>query len=706
VSLAFGRDKRRLLGWLTLAAPWPLPFNELLPWPALLLFELVVAAFLVRVRRDPAPSLRTWAANLLGLAYLPLLWLDFVAFSGGRIVGPLVRLILFALAVKLFRLRTEGDKWQAFGGAFIVFLAAMGTSVHPTIVLYLVGFLALALLVLARFAHFGVLADLGHRDRDPAPVPVRWRGVIGWMTAASAILAIPLFAVLPRSRAPFIAGRGSPASANVVSVASFSDEVTLDSIGRQRGNRGIALRVAYDPPLDQRLDEPRFKGGAFDHFDGRAWHRPPAATDPPFSRSFDGWHSVGRGGGPTTRRATVWRQVLDSSALPLPVETVRFRAGVFPGLQFDVGGVPRLAVRPHDTLSYEAELGATPRSGAVPPAPSLLDPGPLSPEIVALARGVIGDATAAEQKIARLERYLLDNYAYSLEFLATPPERPMEEFLLRSRRGHCEYFATALVLLLRAEGVPARLVTGFLGGEVNPIDGHLVVRQDNAHAWVEAWVDGRGWLTSDPTPDAGRPSVAAPGLGRLAGQLWDFVLFRWDRYVLTYGAADQRDFLLRSFDRLWRWWRGVRGARPSAAPADAPAPPEESATGVAPSPPPMRLTGPAVAVAALAAAALAAFALRRRRNLSAQRAYRVLCDAVTATLRPPRRALGPLALAEQVGGLAPSLAAPSRRIVDAYLAESFAAGGVAVAALDRDLKRVRQELRRLARARRAPGRKG
>jgi hypothetical protein len=306
---------------------------------------------------------------------------------------------------------------------------------------------------------------------------------------------------------------------------------------------------------------------------------------------------------------------------------------------------------------------------------------------------VAGEDASPGEILARLERHLLENYEYSLEFLAHPAERPVEEFLLRTRRGQCEYFATSLVLMLRARGVPARLVTGFLGGELNPIDGHLVVRQDNAHAWVEAWIDGQGWTTADPTPPAGRPAFGSPGLGRIAGQLWDFVVFRWDRYVLTYGAADQREFLVRVFDGAWRWWQRVRAGRAPVPETPAPQIAAESvpSSSSAPSGP----SATAVLVFAFVVAALTGIAWWRNRRMSAERAYRQLRAALSEFLRPSQRALGPLALLDQIGALAPTVTAPSRSIVDAYLLESFA-GQPPGSRLDRDVRSVRRELRRLA----------
>jgi hypothetical protein len=115
----------------------------------------------------------------------------------------------------------------------------------------------------------------------------------------------------------------------------------------------------------------------------------------------------------------------------------------------------------------------------------------------------------------------------------------VDDFLLRERRGHCEYFAAGMVALLSSLGTPARIVGGFYGGKLNPLTGYFVVRREDAHAWVEAY-DGTSWRTFDPTPPALRPGNAKDGLlSMYAAAIGDSVNYFWDRHVLTYGLADQ-----------------------------------------------------------------------------------------------------------------------------------------------------------------------
>jgi hypothetical protein len=126
----------------------------------------------------------------------------------------------------------------------------------------------------------------------------------------------------------------------------------------------------------------------------------------------------------------------------------------------------------------------------------------------------------------------------------------VDEFLLRDRRGHCEYFAAGMVALLTSLNVPARIVGGFYGGQLNPLTGYFVVRREDAHAWVEVW-NGKTWQTFDPTPASLRPGNAQAGLLNMyATALSDSINYFWDRYVLTFGLGDQLALVIDMMQRM------------------------------------------------------------------------------------------------------------------------------------------------------------
>jgi hypothetical protein len=135
---------------------------------------------------------------------------------------------------------------------------------------------------------------------------------------------------------------------------------------------------------------------------------------------------------------------------------------------------------------------------------------------------------------ARVEEYLMSNYEYALADLDWGSGDPVEAFLFEMKMGHCEYFASAMVLLLRSLGIPARFINGFAVGEWNDVESYYVIRQQDAHSWVEACIDGMGWVTFDPTPPAG---MNIYGRGRFSKfRMWyDSVEYRWVAGVVNYG---------------------------------------------------------------------------------------------------------------------------------------------------------------------------
>ena len=160
-----------------------------------------------------------------------------------------------------------------------------------------------------------------------------------------------------------------------------------------------------------------------------------------------------------------------------------------------------------------------------------------------------------------LDYYRRQIFIYTL----SPPllgEHSVDEFLFDSKRGFCEHFSAGFVFMMRAAGIPSRVVTGYQGGELNPVDGTLVVRQSDAHAWAEIWLKGRGWLRVDPTAaiaptriernmavalPAGeaRPLLARPAFVWLLQMRyrWDALANVWNQWVLGYNPQRQRDLL-------------------------------------------------------------------------------------------------------------------------------------------------------------------
>lgn len=701
--MTFAREKRLLLALLAALAPLPLPFNDNLAWPILVAFVTIVGLFVVRVRDGADRWLPDWALNVLGGVYLPLFALDLMVWGRGQLVRPVLHLILYVVAVKLFAMRRERDKWHVLLGVLFVFLAGMGTSVHPAMVAYMAVMLGLFALALLRFAQWSVLAGVEKRGvPDPTPIPVV-RLVVA-ATVVSLLLAIPLFALLPRVGTPFLMGRGQ-GTGTVIQAAGFTDVVSLDVIGSIRQSREVVLRLESEgPPIPE--ESLRFKAATYGLYDGRSWRRERGGR-PLFRDQATNAFEVAAA--PVVRSANAWLQPLGSTALPLPLQTASVEIGRVPTLEQDPGGGLRLWLIPEATISMRLGLAGEPISWPEPPTRELLADdlylSGLTVRMAELASRVAGDGPALE-RATRLEAHLATEYEYTTEFVGVSGDDAIDEFLFEHRRGHCEYFASSLVVLLRAEGIPSRLVTGFLGAEFNPLEGYYIVRQLNAHAWVEAWIEAEGrWVTLDPTPAAGRPrSEAAQGFGELFGQSWDYLLFRWERYVLTFGVEDQLD-LLRALRQRWRELvESLRGDSVDS-PAGDPVAGDQAgtatdATAAAESWQRRRLVVVGLTLVLCGLLGTAWWWWRRpkasRGPLETYATLRTLLERAGLGVGP---ATAPLELERLALAALPEVAGPVRRLVRDYIAVAFAGRTVATAPeiLDQALVGVREALAQRAR---------
>jgi transglutaminase-like putative cysteine protease len=658
--VTFARQRRALLAGLCLATPWPLAFNQTVEWPWVIGLAAVALGAL-RSLRGPAGGaiLPTWAANAFGFAYLAFLWFDLAALNRGQIVRCMAHALIFALALRLFRIEKERDAWTTLLGVFILFLAAMGTSTHPSVVLYLVGWLTFAALVLARFATFHLFAEFGTRDAAAAPLP--FRGLAVGMGLSSALLAVPLWIILPRLSNPVVAAMGSGGGVSVP-LAMLTDEVTLDSIGAMRGNRSVALRAVFDPPpaVD---DELRFKVGTFDRFDAGRWRPSPHWE----TRAIDFERRVVLDSRAPAGRVQVWRADLGTPVLPLPSGATAVRA---PGasVRLATGGGVSLEFGRTAPVVYEVERAAEEAPLArflTPEDRQVLTEVALSPEAREVGRAAMGVGTVS-QRVSKLETYLAEKYTYTLDFAGATTNLSIEDFLLREKRGYCEYFASAMVLLLRSEGIPARLVSGFLGAEFSDLGGQYVVRQGNAHAWVEAWIEGEGWRTFDPTPFAGQPGIQrTSGAANLMAMAWEELTYRWDRYVLGYGYDEQRAAMFGWLRRFLAWRERARAQETAAATASPAG--EEAAASNAAGPLLPSWIWPALAIAA----ALTAVTFRRRQRRDARWAYLETRRYARHAGVDLAAARGPLAFRELALARLPEVGAELEGVLDGYLTESF-----------------------------------
>lgn len=692
--LPFRRERILAVGTLAALAPVPLAFGDTLSVPVLLLYLGAIGTLLAFVRAGRIPCLADRWLNLAGLAYFTLFWFGF-RFGGRSLLRIALHMLLFTAVLKLVSIKREKDFSIALVLSTFLLVASMATSTHSTILLFLGGYAAVAWPILSRWAVWRDLAaapDEWRRDEGVREVPTR-RAVAASLGAAF-LLAVPMFVLLPRLKTSYVQGLPGADAAD----SGFSDTVDTNLYGRLRQSDKVFLRVAVEEgPADDAAGFLRIRLVAHSRFAEGIWRRPEGRGAVVVLREGSRLPLTppGAPAGPPVHRLSVEVAPLGVRYIPYPVTAIDAvpapellrRYGAVPVVR-DADGNLQLPFEPPALLRMEVRSGA--KAGVDLSEPPARDASrrPLgSPVILAWGReaaGGIDPAASPYLFAARIEEHLATRFFYTLDSARWGPNA-VEEFLTQRKSGHCETFATAMALVLREHGIPARLVTGFAGGERGPFGSYYLVRGRDAHAWVEAWCGpGYGWVAFDPTPASGRPSVTRVDLVRSAVQVFENLEFLYGRWVLGFAQADQETIA-----------RLVRDGAESVAEAarrtvDAL---KAAAAGGAPAKALIVLLAGAVALgAALLVRRLAqrAGGFGTRGLPPASAAYRRLQKVLRgwgADLTPTSAPAETLASADRLGA-----GRVSREIVRAYVAESFG-GRPTPAGEDERLRALLRELR-------------
>jgi protein-glutamine gamma-glutamyltransferase len=522
-----GRD----LAWLSAAllmvvvphmlrAPW---------WLTLLTLCLFTWRAYFVINRAPLPS--RWL--VLGVAVVGMLglWMEYRSLFGRT---PGIMLLVLFSGLKLLETRTHRDAAMAsFLGYFLIITNLLYTQTIPTAVL-MCGALFVLTTTLVGF----------NAPQRPVRANVRTAGLL---LVHAAPLALVLFLLFPRVQGPLW---GLPQDA-YAGLSGLSDSMSPGNLSRLALSDATAFRAEFqgESPPHRFL---YWRGPVLWDFDGRTWKAGPtvlARFTPPAGGTARFKYAV-----VLEPHNQTWLFALESAAT-LPKEG-----------RFSVDGqvVTLLPVRAR--MRYELESIADPEPRPAEASSLLRRALRLPPDVNPQARALAGEWRASAgsdaEVVSRAIAFLRGGkYLYTLE----PPllgENSVDDFLFRTKEGFCEHFASAFTFLMRAAGVPARVVIGYQGGDYNPVDGILTVRQADAHAWSEVFLNGRGWVRVDPTV-AAAPVRLESGLARSvpnAGALpflsrtdfqwllglryrWDALAHAWNVWVLGYNPSRQRELL-------------------------------------------------------------------------------------------------------------------------------------------------------------------
>ena len=539
-------------GFATLASTGGLGLLTVLMVSAALLFR---GYLLIRGRNQLIAE--RWT-TFLTLGYVAFYLADYFLIFG-RVSQYDVHLVLFVMVVRLFSAHRDRDYYFLSAIAFLMVLAAALLTVDSVFLLGFAGFMLTAVVafILIEMRHISGKATI-HSDRQANHHLAEHGDLTSRRMATSLAIASPvlvlcilagataIFFVLPRVSAGYLSAYAPGGEI----AAGFSDQVELGRIGEIQQSSSVVMHIQIDGDERGRFDL-KWRGVTLSRFDGRNWSS--GRSQRSLAPQLDGRFvlpAMTRDAQGEASRPLHYRVLMEPVGMNIffLAGTAQSLEGSYRSVGVDDGGAVFNLDLEHPVSRYQAISDiAQPsapelrRTGTV--YPTYLDPvytrlpSSLDPRIPQLARQITASADNSYDKALALETYLRSNYQYTLQLSRTVPHDPLANFLFERRQGHCEYFASSMAVMLRSLGIPARLVNGFRTGEFNDLTSQYVVRASNAHAWVEVFFPGRGWIAFDPTP--GVSMQVRTGWSRI-GLYMDAMASFWRDWVVNYDAGHQQ----------------------------------------------------------------------------------------------------------------------------------------------------------------------
>jgi transglutaminase-like putative cysteine protease len=568
---------------LTLVSTGKLDFISTIAAPLALVWKGI------RKWRGHGPELSSRVATIFVAAYFLYLPVDYLWAKDRAADAPnpslyaallaTVHLLLFAMIVRLYSARTRRDSLFLAMLAFAAMLSAAVLTVGSAFLGFFLVFLMLGIstfvgLEVERGAEGAATPELS-AGSPAAQRLVKALGVTsGSVAFAALVVGGLLFFLLPRFTTGYFGGY----SLRPKLMTGFSESVELGQIGEIQKSTAVVMRIKVAGSPTRFMNE-KWRGIALTRFDGRRWKGTQGMRRRVYANA-EGWIFLSNAREVYSSAALSYRVLLEpvasDSVFVAPGAGIlrgRFASGsglggdslhrnfllvdstnslfnpfpTFSELSYDAYSLPQSATAEQLRVAgedYPEEINA-----------QFLQTPELDPRIAALALEATAGATTPYDKAVALENYLRTRYGYTLDLTGGPGRDPLANFLFDRRAGHCEYFATAMTVMLRTLGIPSRYINGFQTGEYNDVGGDFVVRASDAHSWVEVYFPRQGWITFDPTP-AGNP----PRHGWFAGiaKYWDWFQLKWGEWVINYDFLHQTALAQGVGSKSREWVSGVR----------------------------------------------------------------------------------------------------------------------------------------------------
>jgi protein-glutamine gamma-glutamyltransferase len=508
---------------------------------------LLYRGYILARRREVLLSER-WT-NILTIACVGFYIADDFLISRA-FLGATVHLVLFVMLVRLFSAQRDRDHYFLAVLSFLMVLAAAVLTVDSTFLIALAGFVLLAVAAFVLMEMMHSLKKSPVLARDPRVQNAHRKLSFAILVVAPVLLLLiflggtGIFFLLPRVSAGFMSAE---TGANDITTG-FSDRVELGRIGQIQQSKTVVMHVAIDGDSFGAF-APKLRGVALSTFDGRTWSN--LSGNQTILRGADGHFNLdlrnpqlrGPHGRNLHYRVTMEPFISEVFFLLATPESL---AGNYRAVSENPDGSVFNLDNEHPVTRYEADSRiSTPIAARLQSAGDhfpdrvsreYLQFPQLDPRIKPLTDKIVANVSTPYDRATAIETYLRTHYGYTLQLANAKPADPISDFLFVRRRGHCEYFSSAMAIMLRIVGIPSRVVNGFAGGEFNDITSQYVIRASDAHSWVEAYIPGEGWLAFDPTP--GGSAQTHSEWSRLMLYM-DAMSSFWREWIVNYDLAHQ-----------------------------------------------------------------------------------------------------------------------------------------------------------------------
>ena len=495
--------------------------------------------------RDNSYLLGRGLNNLVSILIAVYLIAELTLF-GAELFNVCIHFILVIQIVKFLGKKELKDYKQIILISFFQVLAGAATTTQISFGALLLLFIFFSIAVVVLFNIINEFTESKGKVRVSKIKYVEFFSSVGAIWVVILLISIMIFLTMPRFKGNYI-------SASFIKKelirTGFNDQVELGKVGEIKLDSSPVMRVKF-LNIDKK-DLPKilyWRGVALDYFDGKSWSQSEEVKVSKFRKQFSGLIVVD-----TENKINPAKQEIITQPLDTDVVFAADRPVAFKDIPYNrIWSVNDSYY--HDGL-FSKNTKYLAYSDIYEPDVNLLINGKYtvpeeimylygrklnsSEKISELADELYNPELSVYENAENIRIFLIDNLNYTRVLDQSTSKPPLEQFLFENKEGHCEYFASSMVILLREMGIPSRLVTGFMGGQYNDLGNYFLIRESDAHAWVEVYFPTHGWVIFDPTP---ADSTQLYSINMLLTS-FEYLRYRWNKYIIDFDQKDQDNLL-------------------------------------------------------------------------------------------------------------------------------------------------------------------